>query len=395
MLGSRRTGRASATVTPAGTPRRYAATVRPAVFLRNHARPDPIRDHVAARVAPRSSWALPVEDDALLARARRLVMRHGWNSTSHQTLDSSLRHWFSAADDAVVAYAEFAGVRVVAGAPVAASERLASVANEFQASSAAAGRQVCYFAAEERLRRTGDFGAHVIGVQPTWTAASWVNRFDASATLRAQRNRARNKGVTVHEAPSAQELGGDVAACYAAWRSAKRLPPLGFLAHTSPLALGADAQGDKRLFVARWPGPGSLPPRLVAYLTASPIPGRSGWLIDKVVRHPRAPNGTTELLLDAALRELASGTAHVTLGLAPLAGPAIDREGEAAPAWLRTTEHIARRWCAPFYDFVGLYEFKVKFRPDALEPVYLLTPGRRIGVRDVLAIVRAFLTRPV
>ena len=52
--------------------------------------------------------------------ARRLVLEHGWNSTSHQVLDPGMRRWFSAASAAVVGYVQVARVRAVAGAPVAA-----------------------------------------------------------------------------------------------------------------------------------------------------------------------------------------------------------------------------------------------------------------------------------
>lgn len=327
----------------------------------------------------------------MLARARSLVLQHGWNSTAHQALDVRLRHWLSAAGDAMVAYTTFAGVRVVAGAPVAAPERLAAVAAEFEANASAAGHLVCYFAAEERMRSAGDYYAHVIGAQPRWTPVSWAARFDGSASLRAQRNRARNKGVRVSESPSAAELGFEVAGCFLAWRTSKRLPPLGFLAQTGPQALGSEAQHDKRLFVARL-GTGAAPQKVVGYLTASPIAERRGWLIDKVVRSPHAPNGTTELLLDVAVRELGATASHVTLGLAPLAvGNAGAQNAALAPAWLRAAEWVARSWCGGFYDFRGLYEFKRKFQPDAWEPVYLLTPQRRVGVRDCVAVAAALL----
>lgn len=331
------------------------------------------------------------EDGSVLAHARSLVLQHGWNSTAHQALDVRLRHWFSAAGDAMVAYTTFAGVRVVAGAPVAAPERLAAVAAEFESNASAAGQVVCYFAAEERLRSAGGYGAHVIGAQPTWTPASWAARFDGSASLRAQRNRAANKGVSVRESPSADELGADIASCFGAWRKSKRLPPLGFLAQTGPQALCSEAQYDKRLFVARL-GLAAPEQKVVGYLTASPIAERQGWLIDKVVRSPHAPNGTTELLLDVAVRELGATATHITLGLAPLAaGNAGARKAELEPAWLRTAEWVARTWCGAFYDFRGLYEFKRKFQPDMWEPVYLLAPQRRVGFRDCVAVAAAFL----
>ncbi len=307
-----------------------------------------------------------------------------------------MRHWFSAAGDAVVGYAEFAGVRLVAGAPVAATERLASVAAEFEAKSRSRGKRVCYFLAEDRLLASGNYAAHVIGMQPTWTVHSWAERFDGNASLRAQRSRAMNKGVRVIEAPASRELEAGPTACHRAWLASKGLPLLGFLAHSDPHKAGPGALDDRRLFLATVDEPEAAAragaSSVLGYLTATPIPLRNGWLIDKVVRHPRAPNGTTELLLDAAVRSLGDDSSRITLGLAPLAscdepaGPA-----DAAPRWLLTAERLAREWCARLYDFKGLYEFKGKFQPDDWERVYLLTSQERVTATDCLAVASAFL----
>ena len=52
-----------------------------------------------------------------------------------------------------------------------------------------------------------------------------------------------------------------------------------------------------------------------------PVYARRGRFIEDLLRAPEAPNGTSELLVDAAMREAASdGVRYVTLGLAPLAG---------------------------------------------------------------------------
>lgn len=340
--------------------------------------------------------------EARLRRARSLVLEHGWNSTSHQVLDRGMRHWFSAAGDAVVGYAQFAGVRLVAGAPVAASERLASVAAEFEEESRKRHKRVCYFLAEDRLKGSGNYAAHVVGKQPTWTVRSWTQRFDGNSSLRAQRNRAMNKGVHVLEAPACTELAAGLTACHRAWLASKRLPLLGFLAHSDPHAAGPGALNDKRLFLATadaaFPQAGAgaptrgPAPTVLGYLTAAPIPLRNGWLIDKVVRHPRAPNGTTELLLDAAVRALGEDSTRITLGLAPLARRAEPAAGaDDAPAWLLRAERLALRWCSRFYDFEGLYAFKGKFQPDGWESVYLLASEEGVTARDCLALASALL----
>lgn len=336
--------------------------------------------------ALRSSGA--AAEDLTLAQA--LVVDHGWNSCSHLVFDSGMRRWYSAAGDALVAYVEVAGYRVVAGAPVASDERLVSVAREFELTSRRAGRRVSYFGAEERFVSAvgGRCTRHMIGHQPVWRAGSWARRFEADRTLRAQRNRAANKGVAVTERPARAEEERPLKACHAAWLSSKRMPRMGFIAHA-----GSDPgrpQG-RRLFVAGQPGR-----QVVAYLTASPVPRRRGWLIDKVVRRPDAPNGTTELLIDAAARALTRGSERLTLGLAPLSSAfrsqtdGSPQTEDAIPRWLRHLEKLALTRGKRFYDFEGLYAFKGKFGPDAWEPVYLLSTEPHLGLGAVLAVLGAF-----
>src|SRR6476659_1717392 len=86
-----------------------------------------------------------------IARARELVLAHGWNSTSFQIINPGIKRWFSKAGDAVVGYALSAGVRVAVGAPVCEMDRLAAVAAEFETEAARRSEHVCYFGAERRL----------------------------------------------------------------------------------------------------------------------------------------------------------------------------------------------------------------------------------------------------
>lgn len=71
-------------------------------------------------------------------RTRRIVLAHGWNSTSYQILNPGIRHWLASADDAVVGFVSCFGVRVAAGAPICARERLLEVAFEFERAAARA-----------------------------------------------------------------------------------------------------------------------------------------------------------------------------------------------------------------------------------------------------------------
>jgi len=81
-----------------------------------------------------------------------LVQRHGWNSTAHQILNPGISHSLSAHGDAVTGYVDYGRVRVAAGVPICATERLPEAMAEFEDTAARGGRRVCYFYAEERIR---------------------------------------------------------------------------------------------------------------------------------------------------------------------------------------------------------------------------------------------------
>ncbi|MFL5320055.1 MAG: phosphatidylglycerol lysyltransferase domain-containing protein, partial [Myxococcaceae bacterium] len=100
---------------------------------------------------------------------------------------------------------------------------------------------------------------------------------------------------------------------------------------------------------------------------------------EDLIRDPKAPNGTAELLVDAAMRAVAEkDSSYVTLGLVPLAGPV---EG-----WLR----VARRGARPLYDFKGLHRFKAKFRPQGWDPLFLSFPPHSSGSVALYDALNAF-----
>jgi len=118
---------------------------------------------------------------------------------------------------------------------------------------------------------------------------------------------------------------------------------------------------------------------LVGFLSMVPVFARRGWFIEDLIRLPEAPNGTAELLVDAALRAAAADRSdYVTLGLAPLAG-------EVGP-WLR----LARRTGLPLYDFRGVHAFKAKLRPQSWSPIYISYPRNQTGIATVYDALAAF-----
>lgn len=326
----------------------------------------------------------PRRDPAWLA-ARALVMRYGWNAVAYQILNPGMRLWFSRAGDAVAGYVTHGQVRVVAGAPVCHPDRVSEVAFELDADASADGERVLFFGAGRRLEevytRRGDRALVRIGAQPTWDPNAWPAIVRTKASLRAQLNRARNKGVRVEEwSPGRAASAPALRAVLREWLDSRGLPPMKFLVTPDLL----DTLEDRRIFVAER---GS---EVVGFLVATAIPARRGWLVEQWPRARSAPNGTTHLLIDAAMRAFAeAGSHHATLGLAPLSehGGTL---GAGQPAWLRLILRWVRAHGRRFYNFRGLEAFKSSAQPMAWEPVFAIGPGKRFTPVLLHAIAGAF-----
>jgi phosphatidylglycerol lysyltransferase len=195
-----------------------------------------------------------------------------------------------------------------------------------------------------------------------------------SRGLREQLRRARAKGVSVRRVDAAEMSDPDSITrrqseeLIARWLASRSMAPMGFLVELHPFEFAED----RRYLVAERAG------RIVGFLAAVPVHRRGGWLFEDFLRAPDAPNGTMELLFSESIGALAAeGAAHVTMGLAPLAGVG----GLLGAIRDRT------RW---LYDFEGVRAFKAKLRPDAWEPVYLAWPRGRRALLPVLDCLRAF-----
>ncbi len=335
--------------------------------------------HAAAATAPR-------------ALARKLIFRFGWNATAYQILNPHMELWFTAAGDGVVGFVRRYGYRVVAGAPVCDESRLGDLLLEFEMSAQNLNERVCYFGAAARLqsalKNQVGYCELAIGAQPVWNPSGWRQIIARTSSLRAQLNRAKNKGVSVNEWPKERVEGnGALKMCLSEWLESRPLPTLHFL--TEPVDLN-DIE-DRRVFVAE------TSEGVVGYLAAAPVPDRNGWLIEQIVRGKKASNGVAELLVDAVMLALVEGGyTYVTLGLSPLSRrdetpPMSGARSALAPALLlRWVRAHGRR----FYNFDGLETFKAKFRPDAWEPITIISNEHRVSLQALHAVAAAFSVGP-
>jgi phosphatidylglycerol lysyltransferase len=328
----------------------------------------------------------PLSNPAEYARARELVIQYGWNSTAYQILNPGISLWFSEGSDAVIGYVEFGRTLVVAGAPVCDITRLDAVTEEFTRAAHERGRGVCYFGAGDRLETryaaNKRWSRVLLGAQPSWDPHEWRTAVGQRSSVRAQFNRARNKGVRITEWESERaENNPQLRRCLAEWLSTRNLPPLHFLVEPETLS----RMHDRRVFVATRDGFDGA----IAFTVLSPVPARNGWLFEQIVRGHNAPNGTAELLIDVAMQAVASsGATYGTLGLSPLSERgAIELR---QPLWLRLLLRWLRRHGTRFYNFRGLDAFKAKFNPQVWEPIYAIAEGKNFPPRALYAIAGAF-----
>ncbi len=307
-------------------------------------------------------------------RVLALLKRHGWNATSFQVLEPGYEYFFSSAD-ACVAYVDTGAAWVAAGAPIAQTGELQAVTDAFIAAARQAGRRALFFATEPRFTSAVKLTSLCIGEQPVWDPALWPQTLKESRSLREQLRRARAKGVRVRlvaaaeledpQAPIRHAIEGLVGR----WLGTRQMAPMGFLVQLSLFSEAAE----RRCLVAEADG------RLVGVLGMIPVYARGGWFCEDLLRDPAAPNGTVELLVDAAMRLAGeSHSRYVTLGLAALSG--------RLPAPLRA----ARRWGSALYDFEGLRAFKAKLRPKDWVPISLSYPVGQSGLLGVLDVLAAF-----
>ena len=303
----------------------------------------------------------------------RLIDLHGRNAMAFQALEPGYQYFFDG-DQGCVPYVNTGAAWIATGNPLAPAHTLATTITNFGAAATAAGKRWCIFGADEQLRQAcGALRSITIGVQPEWNPQQWTTTVQQHRSVREQLRRASAKHVTIRHligdeliAPAMQQTLRGLAQ---GWLATRPLPAMGFL-----VQLDFSSQPDRRqVFVAEHNG------AIVGVANVIPVPARPGWFIKDVLRLPIAPNGTSELLIDAVMRWAAAGDCTwLTLGLAPLAGDVV--------ASLRWARRISNR----LYNFDGVYQFKTKLRPAAEPALYLLHPPVRRAPRYLLDAITAF-----
>ncbi|MBI3744000.1 MAG: DUF2156 domain-containing protein [Chloroflexi bacterium] len=178
---------------------------------------------------------------------------------------------------------------------------------------------------------------------------------------RAAMNRARRRGITFRWLSAGERFArlDELTAVSRDWLAAKHLPELRF-------AFGnADSLADPAVCLGTAIGPDS---ELLGFVTWTPAPVRSEWMLDLLRNRPNVMAGLNDFLITSSLLSFkAEGLDRASLSGTPFAGSPV--------GWgpLR-----ARDLAKPFrslYDYDGLLHFKAKFNP-VWRKRYLAYEGR-------------------
>jgi lysylphosphatidylglycerol synthetase-like protein (DUF2156 family) len=310
----------------------------------------------------------------LAGPAFELVRRFGADAVSFLAFESTMRLWFdvgaAGTSEAVVAFNDTGNAWIAVGAPITEASRIPQVAARFVERARQQERRACFFATESGA--VEGFARLLLGEQPVWDPADWPRMLASHRRLREQIRRPKAKGVTFRRVEAAElepdrPLRAKVESLAREWLGSRRMVPMGFLVALEPFHFASE----HRYFIAERQG------QVIEFLSAVPVYARRGWLVEDILRGRRAPNGTTEALVDALMRDVAD-SGFVTLGLSPLSG--------AIAPWLR----VARFVTSPFFDFQSLRRFRQRLRPSRWECVWLLYPCSEAPLMPVIESLRAF-----
>jgi phosphatidylglycerol lysyltransferase len=303
-----------------------------------------------------------------------VIRQHGIDAVSFQAIKSAAHWWQDAVQPAgtgaFVPYVVSGRSWIAIGTPLTAAHQRAEAVRRFSAAAQASGHRAVFFGVEG-LEPFAGCRTLRIGLQSVLKPAMWDEILRRSPRLREQLRRARAKGVEVRRVEPEElndaELRAELERLRSEWLGSRAMEPLGFLVAVEPF----HAPAEHLYFLAERNG------QPVEFLSAVPIYARSGWLMEDMLRSASAPNGTTELVIDALMRTLRVDPYWITPGLTPLSGP--------TSWWMRATRLVT----VPLYDFSGLQRFRARLKPARWDPVWL-TWDRGTAAGVMIDVLRAF-----
>jgi len=167
-----------------------------------------------------------------------------------------------------------------------------------------------------------------------------------------------------------------------AWLAARR-GPQAYVAHIDLFRPGARC----RWFYATHDG------QVVGLLTTVHLGAQDGWLLEHLLAVPKAPTGTSELLVTEGLAQLSQeGCAAANFGMSTASALG------AVDGLSRTSTWLARHffaWAQKHLHIDSVGEFRRKFGAVSARPSYLLFHPPRVGLRELYALLCALNVWPM
>jgi phosphatidylglycerol lysyltransferase len=324
------------------------------------------------------------------SEATRYQSEYGYNEHAFIAAAVQPELWQDPVGKGAVSYVESGKIWMVGGEPLADESDLKSLTARFLAHAASKRKIVAFLPTTERFAQTAsalpDVRIIKVGASPYFDLTKWNPRGNSAKKLRLGCNRARRAGIVIEQVCAiTPEFKTEVDELSRRWSEGRRAGvKFGWLFEVMPF----QNEVARRYFTARQPDG-----RLVGLLSASPIPARSGWYLEDVLRDIDAPDGTSDLLVFEALNRLAqSGAQLATLGTVPLSTKGGDGLTVGNNYLIEKAFGLARRSMRRMYSFDGLGCFKSKFVPCWWENEYVIvTKGQIIPPRVANALFNVLL----
>lgn len=311
-----------------------------------------------------------------------LVRRWG-NFTTDAVLDPAIQIFSQPNISGFVGYRRAAGCAVVFGGPICSEEDRSPLILAFHRFAKETDISIVYIGASQSFsnwavqhvsRAFIEFGEELI-FDPSCDPRKRSGTH--GSLVRRKVKQAIREGITVHEYLSrdpALELALEQVSM--AWLQSRR----GTQMHISNVHLFDDRLGKRWFYVKKGDS-------IVGVVSLNQLQAHNGWLMNHLMTVPKAPNGTSEMLIVSVFETLArEGCRFLTVGIVtPKEFGEIVGLSKFSTWVARTAFKIARK----IVDLDGLNTFWEKFHPQKRERSFLLFSRNRIGLSEILGITRA------
>jgi phosphatidylglycerol lysyltransferase len=310
-----------------------------------------------------------------------LLKKFGMNPYSALLLYKEFSAYPLASTEGFIGYREGRKMLMVMGEPVCAPEDYRTALQEFMdycREEKKAFIQICCGEQYRQSVKDMDLSTVCIGENFVFDAATYEPKGVKAKPARWASKRAVRAGVSVKEYDHHTQYDPDLEATLESVTQRWMEKNTRFTPHLNDLNI-FEHRAIKRYFYAEVEG------TPVAMISCLPIYGRTGYLLEDVVRSPDAPYGSIEYITLSILESLKSdGWNMATFGISPC----LDASGLTGVSLVLAK--IATWVADRMYRLHQLHHFRKKFHATYSEPVYALKYPRGYNLIDLVRILAMF-----